>query len=221
MPSGGEERAQGPERTKVDVDYEIRRLRLFNDKVEKLRRSRFVAYVHEVGRSSVKFSAQRHESGDFEMTLEREGPAEEMIDAVVLTLRMFIQKREPISLPKLSKAYDSLPVSDSLKERFRETHKAVNELLDSVTHLIYNEERITNQELIDIFVYGELSHVEDRKRKVFEGWTQMPPFFAMLENEFCAVIYNLIGAMTVIREINVSVLQEIEDLQAEPEAHSA
>lgn len=221
MPSRDGAREQDPESAQVDIRYEIRRLRLFNDKVEKLRRSRFVAYVHEVGRSSIKLSAKRREAGDFEMTLEREGPDEEMIDAVVLTLRMFIQKNDPISLPKMAKVYDTLPVSQSLKERFHAERKAINDLLDSATHFSYNEANITNREIFYIFVYGELSHMEDAKRQVFEGWMQMPPFFAMILNEFCAVIYNLIGATFAIRAINLAAIEELEHLLAEPEAHSA
>ncbi len=131
MASRDGEHEQETESAEVDIGYEIGRLRLFNLKVEKLCRSRFVAYMHEHGGTNVRVSGTRRDAGDFEMTVEREGPDEEMIDAVVLTLRMFIQKGEPISLRKIAKAYDSLPVSESLKERFDEARRNVNELLNA------------------------------------------------------------------------------------------
>lgn len=221
MPSRDGERRQKPANAQVDINYEIRRLRLFNEKVEKLCRSWFVAYVHETRSTKTKVSAQRRETGELEMAVEREGPDEEMIDAVVLTLRMFIQKNEPISLRKMATLYDLLPVSQPLKERFHEERNAINGLLDSATHFSYNGGNISNREILYNFVYGELSHTDDAKRQVFEGWMQMPPLFAMLVNEFCAVIYNVIGATFAIREINLAAIEELEHLRAKPEAHFA
>ncbi len=212
--NGYREPEQGGTSAAVDVEYELRRLQLFNLKVEKLGRSRLVTYMEETGGTKLTFSGHRVDDGGFEMTVEREGPDEEMVDAVTLTLRMFIQKKEPISLRKMATAYDHLPVSPSLKEQFRQIHEAINEALDSPTYVAFNEVKITNREVQDIFLYGELAHVEDRKREVFETWRQMPALYCMLLNEFCTVIYRLISAVHAIRTINLAAIEELQGLQA-------
>ena len=109
----------------LDIDLAIRTLHLFNQKAEKLAGLRFTQYMGEK-QSGFTISGQRQDDDTFTVQAERHGPDEEMIDAAVLTLRFFIQKREPISLRKMATLYQTLPISPKLLERFNAARDNLN-----------------------------------------------------------------------------------------------
>lgn len=99
--------------------------------------------------------------------LNESGPDYESIKSFVLTFRQFILD-EPISIKNIAKAYEELPEDDSLRKEFSETRIKFNEFLDSNPPLIMDNQRTTNHELLDMFLYGSFFHLN--KRKDFEKW---------------------------------------------------
>ncbi len=202
-PSGGQGDAS------VDIDLAVRTLQLFNEKTAKLQRLRFTQYMLEHGKISFTISGQQTDEG-FVNTIERHGPDEEMIDAVVLTLRFFIQNNEPISLCNMGKLYDKLPVRSELVEQYRDARRKINELLDSETYLNLYGKQITLRDMQDIIIYGDLSHVKPKKRAVYESWMQHAIVPPMIFNEFCALLYSFIGLLCRIGRINLAAIRELE-----------
>src|SRR5690242_2528128 len=98
--------------TPVSVADGLRRLRLFNEKAERLRRTRFIKMTSAEG-VGVRVSYRANEP----LTVEKRGADEEATDALLLTLRFFLQPRDGIQLEQIEQLYRALPLPDEYKER--------------------------------------------------------------------------------------------------------
>ena len=74
----------------------LRRLRLFNEKTEKLLRCSFVQKVF-----SKRTGLTIRMGVDQPLTIERSGADEEATDALTLTLRLFFMRRDGIALEQM------------------------------------------------------------------------------------------------------------------------
>ena len=91
------------------------RLNLFSLKAEELMRSRFAKALYNK-RSGVKVSGSLLGPAKVEVN----GPDDEAVRAFVPTLRMFIQKNDDISVPKVDLIYESQAVPEGLRAEFAE-----------------------------------------------------------------------------------------------------
>jgi hypothetical protein len=73
----------------------LRRLRLFNEKAEKLQRCSFIEKVFRPDHG-----VTIHFGEDLPLTVENQGADEEATDALSLTLRFFFNQRDGISLSR-------------------------------------------------------------------------------------------------------------------------
>jgi len=99
-------------------------LRVFNEKVGELESSSFFAKASGAG-YIVEF---KHEQGWDALFV---GPDEESIKALVLTLRLFMQNNDRLSLQKMRALYKSPPVSAGLVAEFSHLCDQLNQFLDS------------------------------------------------------------------------------------------
>ena len=141
------------------------RLNLFSLKAEELMRSRFAKALYNK-RSGVKVSGSLLGPAKVEVN----GPEDEAVRAFVPTLRMFIQKNDDISVPKVDLIYESQAVPEGLRAEFAEARKTLNDFLDEDTMFVFIDETITRDRLRDVLMNGDLSHVEAPKRAAFEQW---------------------------------------------------
>jgi hypothetical protein len=189
------------------VDNALWGIRLFSEKVDKLRRLTFTQTI--INEPSGFHLHYHHETG---VAAERHGPAEESIDAFVLTLRFFIQNNEPCSLRNMTKHVDALHaaglISDVTRDKWNEAREAINALLDAKTHItetwqkdgtIGKEETYTRRRIMDVFVYGGFAHASREKKLLFDSWRAKPLFYPMVENEFVHVIGTLVYTLAEVK----------------------
>ena len=83
------------------------------------------------------------------------GPDDEATEALVLTLRFFIQDNEPTSLRNMRALYQRELVAPSLAERVNLTCADLNKFLDDRTGLSIADKRfLSYRDVLEIFVYG-------------------------------------------------------------------
>ena len=98
----------------ADLNKIARALR-FNEKSDKLKRLSFLEQIRQPD-SGITISMHRVDEVSVNVKQERRGPAEEAIDAFVLTFRYFIQDNEATSFRKMQQHYDEAQIDPSLNK---------------------------------------------------------------------------------------------------------
>jgi hypothetical protein len=187
-------------------------LNLFNEKAEKLSKLSFANIMFNTN-TGTSFSAKRKDDGQVEITSERRGPNEESIDAFVFTFRYFIQDNEKSSFRNLARYYENDKISSELRNKFNDIRKQINDFLDSSSSVVLqvNEEQLTKRKILDIFIYGGLSHSNDQnKKKTYDMWIKMQIFNDMVKNEFVYTLSSILKGINIMKEINKEALKQIK-----------
>ncbi len=188
--------------TQIDTIDTSALLVLFNEKVERL--------------ASLSFSG-RARGGEAIVAFQRDtgwdsvfvGPDEESIEALVLTVRLFMQNNDQLSLQKVRNLYASLPVSTELVADFSLQCEQLNRFLDSATNLSIEEGRqLTHRDILKIFVYGTYAHVTARYRTIFEG-IRTTPFFPIFQAHLVAGVEVFLGCLVELKGVNTRALAEL------------
>lgn len=146
-------------------------LRLFIEKAERLEGSRFLKEIKEDLRLGFTFIAGK------EIQVRSKKPDNEAIDAFILTFRFFIQDNEAISLRNLKKIIDSNLVTKDEKDFFQRARKTIESFLKESSNLILKEHELSNGEILDTILYGELSHANTHKKIKYNSWMDTMPLF--------------------------------------------
>jgi len=185
---------------------DLEALRLFNTKVEKLQQLSFTKTLLDKPYGlTLSWSAER---GRLETT--RHGPHHESIDAFVLTIRLFRQDNDVISVRNIASIYNRLPVSTRLRDAFAMHRTNLNQYLDDHSWISINGQTLSRRDIFETFLYGNLSHLDEAKRELFRQWEQVPPLVPMLENEFVSVLGYFLSTLRVMAEINRLALEELD-----------
>lgn len=188
----------------------IKSLELFNEKAEKLARISFIETIFKYN-SGVSIKISKRDNGLYDLIQERRGPLEEAIDAFVLTIRFFIQDNEPISLRRLAEIYDIAPIEKKLKEEFILLRNQINTYLDSnsAIAITINEEMLNHRKILDIVMYGGLSHANTEKKRKYDFWMKSP-LKAIIENDFVCSLTILFKAIKSICDLNKIVIETLD-----------
>lgn len=190
-----------------------KRLELFNERAESLSGfSFFQKFIDSPNAVQIKFN-----SGRFEVTTNF--PDQEATSAFVHVFRQFIQNNDPISFGNMAKEYESLNISQELKDEFKQVRDSFNTYLDSPPKEFSMAESgptdadpgrdmtPTRREIMEVFVYGFLSHSNAEKRAKFEHWRGEPVSFAMLANYFNHILMNSLRHIIAIKVLNNDALK--------------
>jgi hypothetical protein len=183
----------------------ISTLMLFNEKVERLDRLSFTQYVRQ---NKIGFSVNSREGEP--VTFDVRGPGEEATDAFVLTLRLFIQDNESISIRRMGSLYDTLPVPDEMRERFRISRERLNMFLGSSASIQLHSEVLTHRKILEVFLYGGLAHANAAKRAEFEQWARNPMLFGMLQFTFHSILITLMQFLLWARHHNLGAIAHLQ-----------
>jgi hypothetical protein len=120
-------------------------------------------------------------------------PTDEQIDAFVLNLRLFIQSGEcggeNISFRRIAVSFATLPLSADIKTEFARLRDDLNRWLDSQSLLGFGGEPLSNRRILEVFVYGDLAHINSaEKRSTHESWAAALYFYPLLKTQFVFVI---------------------------------
>lgn len=105
----------------------------------------------------------------------REGPGEEELQAFLLTLRLFCQDNEDISLRNMAHRVAALQVDGTLKREFLDRRDSLNAWLNRVhgppKFKIGSDDFITNRQIFEGFTYGKYAHLTISE--VVKGWEKL------------------------------------------------
>jgi hypothetical protein len=175
-----------------------RRLRTFNQKAEHLNNSRFLAAVRS-GKTSYRWLGL----GGSGVRAERNLPHQEEIEAFVLTLRMFVQDRDGISIRAVATLYERLPLPRALIEEVQKIRSDLNAFLDGLTPFVLQGEALTRRRVMDTMLYGGLSHVDPTKQPEYERWRRDELLFTAIEAEFVDIVCVVTQAVFWVRQANL------------------
>ena len=185
---------------------DLRRMRMFNDKANDLRRSSFFR-VMATTRTGIDMSWKK---GQPEPVASVRGPDEEAIKAMILDLRFLIQK-DPQSLRSMADLYQRLPSTSAHRTKWIQVRDDINRWLDKEAQprIVYNGKTLTNRRLIDLVVYGQRSHTERTKHAVVEGMQVWSAGSAFLKNGFNTVAMLFIDEVFHLQIENATLYEEL------------
>ncbi len=172
---------------------------MFNEKAIKLLNCSFVKSYQD--NSGVDLSWKQGQAAK----VTRRGPNEEQTDAFVLTFRFFIQSNETISFYSMTKAFESEIVPDEISNKFTEAKEHLNTYLDSNTIFKFGD-YITRRQLLDVFIYGELSHSNEKKRKTYNDWMSNRIIAPFILNEFTSILFEVLNVISYTGSLCAQVL---------------
>ena len=213
---------------------QLETLKLFNEKAETLKGyERFMESIHE---RKVEFKQSPETAGLGTITVQ--GPDNESIAACVLTIRLFIQKKEAIFFQNMKKVYDNLDTSQKNKNEFNQISDELDRYLDSGSPLVMSDEeanpemilandlnerlaelsnvsltsenRLTNREILDLFIYGDLSHTDKTKREKLKRILSSSVGAAFAWYIFTGILIQIMICIFAVAEINQDVINEME-----------
>lgn len=181
-------------------------LRLFNEKVDRLLSLSFFAKAMDSG-AIVEFTRSAGWDSVFV------GPDEESVEALVLTLRLFIQDNESISLRNMRSLY-AAHLPEALRIDFVDHCTRFNESLDSDSMLSIEEGRqLTHRDILEIFVYGAYAHTNPERRRIFQD-LRATAFFPLFQQTLVATIVVFGRCLRSLRKINETALSELSGLES-------
>jgi hypothetical protein len=191
-------------------------LLLFNENADELEKSSFIrdyektAIVHLYNRQPFIYQSTRFK-----------GPTNESIKAFVLTLRLFLQNNESISLDNITKLYAKLSVDDELANGINELNSKINIFLDAISnfYIFHTNTASSNlttykcvytyRNLLNIFLYGKLAHTNNKKMRIMYDDLKNRPYFTKAEVEFIYALKTYLDTIFLIRDINNKALNKL------------
>lgn len=185
---------------------DLEALELFNTKAEILRNSSFLKFLLEQ-KSGITIAWEK----DKPITTETRWPDDEATRAFILTFRFFYQDNERCSIRNIAGIYDDLPISERKKDWFENSRSNLNKFLDSESPAKVNNETITRRDILEMFMYGELAHVNRKKKELLDRWMSHPLIDIVVYNEFIYILSAVLGFIEYIRNLNEEVMKELSE----------
>lgn len=192
----------------------IKKLQFFNDKAKKLLSSSYTSSIMQQ-KYSIRYRKTKKAGS---ISIKVNNPTDESLDAFILTLRMFMQDSDPISLRNMSKIYTNIPTRQKNKKVFEGYRKELNEYLDSSMHVILKDTKhevhvedrgLTNRRILETFLYGSLAHLNKRRVVEFTKWYNNKLLWFFVQRSFQSTLTRFIKTIRKIRALNNKVLKEL------------
>ena len=168
---------------KLDINTS-RTLNLFCQKSHELLRSKFLNYI-ATQHTTVEISGGINKPPKVNIKF----PDEEYIKSFILTLRMFLQPRDKISINKIKELLENnSSISIEVQKDFNEWESAINKYLESKSFLIHNGKYIIKKEILEVFLYGSYCHVNEDKHRIYESWKRNPGIEELMKMELIFIL---------------------------------
>lgn len=139
-------------------------------------------------------------------------PTDEQLEAVVLNLRLFLRNGDGISFRELAKLCEDPDISKYWKDEFIAIRQILNIRLDIEVVEKSNKGKLTNKDILNMFVFGKLAHKdpEDIHNKLYRKWVTSDVEYKILLNIFHTVVLSVLSAVFNISLISRKELQQTE-----------
>jgi hypothetical protein len=160
-------------------------LALFREKAKELEDSIFVQSIA----TNKSLGTSMNWSRDQPFTTQREGPTEDEIRSSILTIRLFLQNKDRISIHDIAEIIESLPIDQSIKDDYNRIRSDLNGFLDSPASigLDLGGCMITRRFLFETFLYGSYAHLDESPQLLISEWRDKP-FFNDMTIEFDLIL---------------------------------
>ncbi len=183
----------------MNATNDVSTLKLFIEKADKLKNSTFIKRI--LDNSGVDFSMGYGKP----TTAMLRGPDTENTDAFILTFRFFIQDNEKISLRNIKDIFHSSIATDEEKTNYDQARTNLNAYLDGETMFTIGH-KITRRELMDVFIYGGLSHANPQKKAIYDKWMDTDILAQFMRNEFSVIIFEVLNIIIFVRNLSETML---------------
>jgi len=119
-----------------------------------------------------------------------------------------VQDNERSSLRNISKLYTDIAISEEHRSEFEKARSYLNGFLDSSTTFNFYERRITKRQLMEVFVFGGLSHANKQKKSLYDQWMRLG-LAPLLQNEFIVIIFEVMNVAQFVKTLNERVLNDL------------
>lgn len=184
---------------------DISDLKLFNEKAACLLTSSFADAMLR-GESGFRFSWNASEGGKAVYS----GAKGESVDAAFLTLRMFLQNNDRISIGNMAKLYLHIQELAAYRSDFDSIRTQINDFLDAGNGIDFSGKHYTNREVIELLLYGSKGHSNRAKEAELRGLLDVPIVSQMFLNQVNIAAAILIKGIVAVAEINKKALSVIE-----------
>ncbi|MCP1576883.1 hypothetical protein J2S30_005262 [Herbaspirillum rubrisubalbicans] len=202
------------------LPLEIRdQLRGFNEKVRRLEDTRYfksMATAISFERSPTRILAMKRKLDEDEqevVELHLQTTTDNLkihnfdldnIEAFVLTYRMLTQNNDRYSIANLAKSYDQM---HGFFRRWIEHLRSENQaFLTADSSFCPEHKAISNQELLEVVIYGQLAHSNKEKQAAFKHWTRWPTHENILWFSFDHIVRASMEILQHFRDINAAAL---------------
>ena len=133
------------------------------------------------------------------MKFFQNSPDRESIEALALNLRFFSDDKEKISLSNIEKLYKKLKLP-VIAQEYSKIRYSFNNYLNSKSYIasIAEKSSITHRNIFQIYLYGDLAHLNPKKREIFLQWQRNPLKSIIFDASF---IFIAISFSTVLEEM--------------------
>ena len=138
-------------------------------------------------------------------------PDQEDINGFILPFRFFVEKNDGIAIIEphnqpLKDIFSSDFVTDQEREKFHSVIREINVFLSERADIEMYGETITNKVMMEVFMYGRLSHGSPsgrnkEKKQKFDLWMSMVDTKDVLWHNFFIIIICILQAIQCIRDI--------------------
>lgn len=145
---------------KQHINITTEELKLFIEKSQELKNSRYYKELPKKLSFNINF---KDKTGT---NINTNIPDWDILKAFVVTFRLFYYEKEPIYLPKFFRYLKDISSDSANLEAIKSIEKQWNTiLLKSPIQLILNSKVITPRELVNLFIYSDITHVYNKKRR--------------------------------------------------------
>jgi len=142
----------------------------------------------------------RDENGNLQ--IEANYPSDEQKKALLLTLRMFWQKKDRVYYRKFLDFYREIPFSTKWKSEVWNIIFILDIQLDSWYVESPIDKRLTHKEFFEIFLYGDEAHLDKDKRERYIEFTKDNILKTLNESTFHKVILDISSAIISLGNIS-------------------
>lgn len=159
-------------------------------------------------RNQGPFKALMHRGDDGSWVIEDVGPNDAETRAFLTTFRLFVQKKEPVSLYRLDQLLADPDLSDKWKQEFQKLQKSFLHYLSQPDETIpTNGDFPTREHIMDIFINGRVFHwKQEDKRQIYEKWAGYGEEFGVLVIAFNSILYTLYNVIVRIAQMSEEAL---------------
>lgn len=189
-------------------------MRLFNDTVNRLRRSKF---AHHMATKPTGLTISGRTGEPIKAGIR--GPDEDAVNAMILALRL-VKQNDPTSLRRMAELYQRLPVKSEHKTNFLDARSKINTYLDQDSELLYERhhrktgkvvysERFTNRRVLDLVIYGERAHTNAKLRAIVQDLRETNVTSVLLDNTFNVMAWEFLDGVFYLQIQNAALYQEM------------